>query len=150
MFGPHTAVNLSDACCDLSRAFPNVWVLMVLDACALPEPPGPKVLVDFTAAPVGAFKTVTISACRLGKKTFCSWKFTKSFAEFMAEKVVANKGLFKIPEDVFEFEGPNGEHELSMTLTKKTFISLQFPMAKNLAKPLPVKQAVPKKYVFTI
>ncbi len=47
----------------------------------------------------------------------------------MAAKVVANQGRFKIPEDVFDFEGPNGEHELSMTLTKKTFISLQFPIA---------------------
>ncbi len=48
----------------------------------------------------------------------------------MAQKVVANKGLFKIPEDVFDFEGPNGEHELSMTLTKKTFITLKFPIAR--------------------
>ena len=149
MFGPHTTVNLSDASCELSRAYANVWVLMVLDACALPEPPGPKALVNFTAAPVGAFKTVTLSACRLGKKTYCAWKFTKSFAEFMAARVVANKGAFKIPEDVFEFEGPNGEHELAMTLTKKTFISLQFPIAKSLAKPSPVKQPVPKKYVLT-
>ena len=92
---------------------------------------------DFTgAAAVGAFKTVTISACRLGKKAYCAWKFTKSFAEFMAARVVANKGAFKIPEDVFEFEGPNGEHELSMTLTRKTFITLKFPIASLNPKPL--------------
>ena len=56
----------------------------------------------------------------------------------MAARVVANKGAFKIPEDVFEFEGLNGEHELSMTLTKKTFISLQFPIAGKLYKLSPV------------
>jgi hypothetical protein len=90
--------------------------------------------LDFTAAPVGAFKTVTISACRLGKKTYNAWKFSESFAELMAARVVTNKGAFKIPEDVFEFEGLNGEHELSMTLTKKNFITLQFPMEKSLVE----------------
>ncbi len=138
MFGPHTSVNLSDACWELSHACPNVWVLMLLDACASPEQSRPRALHDFTgAAAVGAFKTVTISACRQGKKTYSAWKFTKSFAEFMAQKVDANKGLFKIPEDVFEFEGPNGEHELSMTLTKKTFITLQFPIASKFSTLLP-------------
>ncbi len=52
----------------------------------------------------------------------------------MAARVVTNKGAFKIPEDVFEFEGLNGEHELSMTLTKKNFITLQFPMEKSLVE----------------
>ena len=91
---------------------------------------------------------MTISACRQGKESYCEWKFTKSFAEFMAEKVVANKGLFKIPEDVFEFEGPNGEHELSMTLTKKTFIKLQFPIASLIDWPFSVSQSFSKKYVY--
>jgi hypothetical protein len=58
----------------------------------------------------------------------------------MAEKLVANKGLLKIPEDIFDFEGPNGEHELSTTLTKKTFITVQFPNAKNQSEE--VKQLV--------
>ena len=94
MFGPHATVNLSDASCELSRAYANVWVLMVLDACASPEPPGPRALNDFTgAAAVGAFKTVTISACRLGQIAYDEWEFTKSFAEFMAEKLVAKQGL---------------------------------------------------------
>ena len=103
MFGPHTTVNLSDASCELSRAYANVWVLMVLDACALPEPPGPKALLNFTAAPVGAFKTVTLSACRLGQQAYGSWNFTKSFADFMAQKVEANNGHFQIPVDLFSF-----------------------------------------------
>ena len=47
----------------------------------------------------------------------------------MTQKVISNKGLFKIPEDVFDFEGPNGEHEILMGLTRKTFITLQFPIA---------------------
>ena len=72
---------------------------------------------------------MTISAARLGYQAYSSWKFTKSFAEFMAQKLEANKGLFKFPEDVFAFEGPNGEHEFSTTLTQKTFISIQFPVA---------------------
>ena len=68
----------------------------------------------------------------------------------MAKKVVANNGLFKIPEDVFDFEGPNGEHELSMTLTKKNFITLQFAIGSLDAKQLSDPKAAYKKYVFTL
>ena len=65
----------------------------------------------------------------------------------MVKKVNANKGLFRIPEDVFDFEGPNGEHEILMGLTRKTFITLQFPIAGT--PPLLVPQPAKKKYVFT-
>ncbi len=83
MFGPHETVNLSDATSELSHVCSNVWVLMVLDACTSPQKQsGPR--ADFTgAAAVGAYRILTISACRLGKKSYSEWKFTKSFAEFM-------------------------------------------------------------------
>jgi hypothetical protein len=96
--------------------------------------------VDLTgAAAPGALKTMTISAARLGIQAYSAWKFTKSFADFMAEKLEANQGLFKIPEGVFDFEGPNGEHEVSMTLTKKTFITVQSPIANPIPRPSPVE-----------
>jgi hypothetical protein len=49
----------------------------------------------------------------------------------MAEKLVANKGLLKIPEDIYHFEGPNGEREFLTTLSVKNYITVQFPNAKN-------------------
>ncbi len=66
LFGPHHTVNLSYESSELSRECPKVWVLMVIDACTLPQQQsGPR--ADFTgAAAAGAYKTVTISACRLG------------------------------------------------------------------------------------
>ncbi len=66
LFGLHNTVNLSYESSELSRECSNVWVLMVIDACASPQQQsGPR--EDFTgAAAVGAYKTVTISACRLG------------------------------------------------------------------------------------
>ncbi len=115
IFGPYCQVNLSCAISDLSRECSNVWVLMVFDACAtaVQSSADSRMFIDFTgAAAVGTYKTVTIAACRLGNKAFSSWQFTKSFAEFMTRKLIANKGLFEIPEDVFDFEGPNGEHEV--------------------------------------
>ncbi len=106
--------------------------------------------MDFTGAVApGALKTLTISAAHLGYKAFSAWKFTKSFAEFMAEKIQTNKGLFEFPEDVHDFEGPNGEHEVSMTLIRKTFITVQFPSANPIPRPSPVNKPAPKKYIFT-
>ncbi len=77
----------------------------------------------------------------------------------MVQKVVANNGLFRIPLDVFDFEGPNGEHELTMGLTTNNFITLHFPNADHINPPLPVPQLIPvqnsvpqpapKNYVFT-
>ena len=67
----------------------------------------------------------------------------------MTRTLLANNGLFKIPEDLFSFNGPNGESEISMTLKKENFITLQFPIAGKPPKPSPVKQPVQKKYIFT-
>ena len=69
---------------------------------------------------------MTISAAHLGYEAYSSWKFSKSFALYLTDKIVENKGVLKIPEDVFDFEGTNGEHEISMSLTKNTFINVQF------------------------
>ncbi len=122
-FGDNDSVNLSVECSALSSKFSNLWILLIFDACAVAQPVGSR--LDFTgAAEVATYKTVTLSACRLGQKAYSQWKFTKSFADFMAQKVIASKGIFKIPEDVFEFEGPNGEHEILMGLTKKTFYTV--------------------------
>ena len=127
-FGEDDYVNLSLECSALSKKFANIWIFLIFDACTVAQPIGQR--VDFTGAAAAAtYKTVTLSACRLGQKAYSEWKFTQSFAEFMLSKVNANKGLFKIPEDVFDFEGPNGEHEILMGLTRKTFITLQFPIA---------------------
>ena len=49
----------------------------------------------------------------------------------MAEKLVDNKGLLKIPEDIYHFEGPNGEREFTTQLGVKNYITVQFPNAKN-------------------
>jgi hypothetical protein len=49
----------------------------------------------------------------------------------MAEKLVAKKGLFKIPEDVLDYDGPNGEREFIMGLAKKDYITVKFPNTKN-------------------
>jgi hypothetical protein len=67
----------------------------------------------------------------------------------MTRTLLANNGLFKIPEDLFSFNGPNGESEIAMTLKKENFITLQFPIAIKPPKLSPVKQPVPKKYVLT-
>ena len=40
----------------------------------------------------------------------------------MAKKLVDNEGFFKIPLDIFDFKGPNGEWEISMQLESKNFI----------------------------
>jgi hypothetical protein len=158
-------VNLSAECSALSKKFSNLWILLIFDACTVAQNVGPR--TDFTgAAAVATYKTVTLSACRLGQKAYNQWNFTKSFADFVVQKVEANNGNFRIPVDLFSFKGPNGERELSFGLTDENFITLKFPIAAPpQPKPLPVKQpaslnthkieiagptqSAPKNYVFT-
>ncbi len=64
-FRDESIVNLSEECSVLSKRFSNLWILLIFDACAVAQPVGPR--VDFTgAAAVATYKTVTLSACRLG------------------------------------------------------------------------------------
>ena len=64
-FGDEDYVNLSAECSALSKKFSNLWILLIFDACSAAQNVGPR--TDFTgAAAAGAYKTVTISACRLG------------------------------------------------------------------------------------
>ena len=64
-FGDEEDVNLSAECSALSKKFSNLWILLIFDACTVAQPVDAR--LDITgAAPVGAFKTVTLSACRLG------------------------------------------------------------------------------------
>ena len=64
-FGDEDDVNLSAECSAMSKKFPNLWVLLIFDACTVAQPVGPR--VDFTgAAAASTYKTVTLSACRIG------------------------------------------------------------------------------------
>ncbi len=59
--------SFSEATRDLSRECENVWAVTVWDACAIQEGLGARGNSNSTAeAPVATFKTVTLSACRLG------------------------------------------------------------------------------------
>ena len=64
-FGYEDYVNLSAECSALSRQCSNLWILLIFDACTVAQPVDARLDI-IGAAPVGAFKTVTLSACRLG------------------------------------------------------------------------------------
>jgi hypothetical protein len=49
--------------------------------------------------------------------------------------VAANNGLFQIPDDLLNFDGPNGESEVLIGLKKVNYITLQFPIASLNPKP---------------
>ncbi len=64
-FADNDCVNLSLECSALSSKFSNLWILLIFDACTVAQPVGAR--LDFTgAAEVATYKTVTLSACRLG------------------------------------------------------------------------------------
>ena len=63
--------------------------------------------------------------------------------------MAANNGLFQIPEDLFNFDGPNGENEVLTGLKKVNYITLQFPIASLDPKPSPVKQLFSESNVST-
>jgi hypothetical protein len=64
-FADQDFLNLSVECSSLSRKFSNIWILLIFDACTVSQQVGPR--ADFTgAASVATYKTVTLTACRLG------------------------------------------------------------------------------------